>query len=137
MSEPTSAERPFPRVDILFGGEPAQPLVDPAPRIRRLSWLLAVAIPLDALGVTCFTGVPGAFLTLWAYLLADAEAAQVQAGRYPEGPSGGRILRLRSLAAWAMAFTIFSFVVQIALFWWGFYDVFYRPVLVRLLSPGG
>jgi hypothetical protein len=36
-----------------------------------------------------------------------------------------------------MVFTILSFVAQIALFWGGFYDVFYRPVLVRLLSPVG
>lgn len=137
MSDAASQEPAFPRVEVLFGGEPPAPLVDPAPRLRRLTWLLAVAIPLDLLGVTCFTGVPGAFLTLWAYLLADAETAQVSAGRYPEGDASARARRLRTVAAWAMAFTIVSFVVQIGLFWWGFYDVFYRPVLVRLLSPGG
>lgn len=124
-------------MDVLFGGEPPAPLVDPAPRLRRLAWLLAVAVPLDLLGVTCFTGVPGAFLTLWAYLLTDAEEAQVAAGRYPEGTAVAQVRRLRTVAVWAMAFTIVSFVVQIGLFWWGFYDVFYRPVLARLLSPVG
>ena len=127
----------FPRVEVLFGGEPPRALVDPAPRIRRLTALLALAIPLDLLGITCFTGVPGAFLTLWAYLMADGEAAQVKAGRYPDGPSAARMLRLRTVSSWAMVFTILSFVAQIALFWGGFYDVFYRPVLVRLLSPAG
>jgi hypothetical protein len=130
-------EQGFSRVDVLFGGEPPRALVDPTPRIRRLTVLLAVAIPLDLLGITCFTGVPGAFLTLLAYLMADGEVAQVKAGRYPEGPSASRMLRLRTVSAWAMVFTILSFVAQIALFWGGFYDVFYRPVLVRLLSPVG
>lgn len=128
-------ERPFPRVDALFGGEPALPPLDPAPRLRRLAVLLAVAIPLDLLGITCFTGVPGAALTLWAYLSADSEQALVQAGRYPDALSAARLGRLRQVALWAMVFTVCSLVLQIVLFTTtDFYGAVLLPVVDRLLA---
>lgn len=134
MSDGTS-ERPYPRVDALFDGEPALPALDPAPRLRRITLLLLVAIPLDLLGVTCFTGVPGALLTLWAYLSADAEQALVDAGRYPEGAMVRRLGRLRAVALWAMVLTITLLVVQIVLFTTtDFYGMLLLPVVDRLLA---
>jgi len=127
--------RPFPKVDALFGGEPALPLLDPGPRLRRMVVLLVVAIPLDLLGITCFTGVPGALLTLWVYLSADNEQALVDAGRYPEGPAADRLARIRKVALWAMVFTIVSLVVQIVLFTTtDFYGMLLLPVVDRLLA---
>ncbi len=127
--------RPFPRVDALFGGEPALPPLDPTPRLRRILLLLAVGIPLDLMGVTCFTGVPGALLTLWAYLLTDAEQALADADRYPDASSVESLGRLRRLARWAMVFTIGSLVLQIFLFTaTNFYGAVLLPVVERLLA---
>ena len=131
----TDEERPFPRVDELFGGEPALPPLDPAPRLRRLVLILVVAIPLDLLGITCFTGVPGAVLTLVAYLSADSEQALVDAGRYPDEATALRLARIRRVALWAMAVTICSLVVQIVLFTMtNFYGAVLLPVVERLLA---
>ncbi len=128
--------RTFPKVDALFGGEPPLPPLDPTPRLRRLAVLLAVAIPLDLLGITCFTGVPGAAITLWAYLVADSEQALADAGRYANDRHRARLARLRSVALWAMAFTIVSLVVQIVLFAaTDFYSALLLPLVDRLLAP--
>ncbi|MEC8422981.1 MAG: hypothetical protein VX000_04340 [Myxococcota bacterium] len=99
------------RVDALFAGEPPPPPVSAGPRIRRLQRLLAVAIPLDLLGIPCWTGVPGAVLTLWAYLQADAEMARIDAGVYA-GEDAASLLRLRSIATWSLYFCVASFLVQ-------------------------
>jgi hypothetical protein len=127
-------ERAFPKVDALFDGEPPLPPLDPTPRLRRLTALLVVAIPLDLLGITCFTGVPGAFLTLVAYLQADAEQALVDAGRYPSERQAVRLKRIRQLALWMMVFTLVSLALQVFLFaTTDFYTGTLLPLVERLL----
>jgi hypothetical protein len=102
---------PFPKVDALFAGEPPAKPMPAGPRIQRLQRILAVAIPLDLLGIPCWTGVPGAALTLWAYLQADAEMARIEAGAYA-GEDAARLLRLRTVSTWALYFCVVSFLVQ-------------------------
>ena len=127
-------ERAFPKVDALFDGEPPLPPLDPAPRLRRLTLLLAVAIPLDLLGITCFTGVPGALLTLVVYLQADAEQALVDAGRYPSPEAIARLVRIRRVALWMMVFTLISLALQVVLFvGTDFYTGTVLPLVDRLL----
>ena len=115
------------RVDALFSGEPARPTVPAGPRIRQLSLVLAVAVPLDLLGIPCWTGVPGAILTLWAYLSADAEMARIEAGTY-SGEDAARLLRLRSIATWALYFCVASFLGQA----WLLSTQFYTSMLAAL-----
>ncbi len=122
----------YPKVDALFEGEPPAPPPDPGPALRRLRVLLAVAIPLDLLGIPCWTGVPGAVLTLWAWLRADAEAARVREGAYDDDLAAD-FLRLRAWAAWALGFSILSLVVQA----WLLTTPFYALLLVRALDALG
>ena len=102
----------FPRVDALFAGEPPAPPLDGGPVRRKLGRILWAAIPLDLLAIPLWTGVPGALLTLWAWLVADSEARRVEDGRYGEEDSAA-ILRLRRLARGALIFILLSFVVQV------------------------
>jgi hypothetical protein len=102
---------PMSKVEALFAGEPPPAPLVAGPRIRRLQGILAIAIPLDLLGIPCWTGVPGAVLTLWAYLQADAEMARIDAGVYA-GEDAARLLRLRSISTWALYFCVVSFLVQ-------------------------
>lgn len=107
----TTAGRPWPKVDALFDGEPPPPPIDAAPRVKRLKLILAIAIPLDALGIPCWTGVPGALLTLWAWMRADAEVAHIQAGQY-DAEHAATLMRLRAIAAWALGLCVVSLLVQ-------------------------
>ena len=115
MSEPTGEpgdpDRVVSKVDALFAGEPPPAPLAAGPRIRRLQGILAIAIPLDLLGIPCWTGVPGAVLTLWAYLQTDAEMARIDAGVYA-GEDAARLLRLRSISTWALYFCVVSFLIQ-------------------------
>ncbi len=118
----------YPKVDALFEGEPPLPLLDAKPRLWRIQVILAFAIPLDLLAIPCFTGVPGAVLTLWAYLLTEGEVALVHAGRYASDVEAARLLRLRRLTVWAMVYTIISFIVQILFFVTSVYDLLLMQV---------
>lgn len=115
---PAVEEPPLPegmsRVDALFAGEPPRPPTPAGPVLRKLTWLLVFAIPLDALGILCWTGVPGAALTVWAWLVADAELARVEAGEY-DAADAERLAGLRTLASLALGFCVLSLVVQIYL----------------------
>lgn len=111
LAGPDAPALPASKVDALFAGEPPPAPLAAGPRIRRLQGLLAIAIPLDLLGIPCWTGVPGAVLTLWAYLQADAEMARIDAGVYA-GEDAARLLRLRSISTWALYFCVVSFLVQ-------------------------
>jgi len=126
-------ERPMSRVDALFAGEPPPVPLPAAPRIRRLERILAVAIPLDLLGIPCWTGVPGAVLTLWAYLQADAEMARIDAGMYG-GEDAARLLRLRSISTWTLYFCVVSFLVQAWLLSTSLYAGFIGSVVETLVS---
>ena len=131
--EPVADELPVSRVDALFSGEPPPVPLPAAPRIRRLERILAVAIPLDLLGIACWTGVPGAVLTLWAYLQADAEMARIDAGMYG-GEDAARLLRLRSISTWTLYFCVASFLLQAWLFSTSFYAGFIGLVVETLVS---
>lgn len=124
-------ETAYPTVDELFAGEPPPPPVGAGPRIRRLRRVLMVAIPLDLLGILCWTGVPGAVLTLWVWLCVDGEMARIEAGVYsPE--DAARLMRIRTLAAWTLGFCVVSLVVQIWLLSTSFYPALWG-LLARLV----
>lgn len=101
----------FPRVEALFAGEPPPPPAEAGPKIRKLKILLAIGIPLDLLGIPCWTGVIGAAITLWAWLVADAELIRIEHGEYT-GDDAARLLRLRSWTNWALGFCVVSLIVQ-------------------------
>lgn len=94
---------------------------------------------MDTLGILCWTGVPGAALTLYAYLSADAEMAHVEAGEY--GPEDAAALsRLRGIATFFLYFSVASFVVQTMLFNNGFYTAYadlIARVAMRIADLGG
>lgn len=109
------------KVDALFAGEPVKGPESAAVRIRSLTLVLAVAIPMDLLGILCFTGVPGALLTLWAWLSADGEVPRIEAGTYlPE--DAARLLQLRRIALWALVYSVASLIVQAWLLGTDFYE---------------
>lgn len=130
---PVAESSPVSRVDALFAGEPPPEPQPAAPRIRRLQRILAVAIPLDLLGIPCWTGVPGAILTLWAYLQADAEMARIDAGMYG-GEDAARLLRLRSISTWTLYFCVVSFLLQAWLLSTSAYTGFIGAVIETLSS---
>jgi hypothetical protein len=66
------------------------------------------------LGIPCWTGVPGAALTLWAWLEADAQMAAIKAGLY-NSDDAATLIRLRSFSAWALGFCVVSLLLQIYL----------------------
>ncbi len=111
----------FPRVDALFAGEPPPPPREAASTLRRLRAVLLFAIPLDALGIFCWTGVPGAALTLFAYLASDAEMAHIEAGEYSPDDAAA-LSRLRSVSTFFLYFSVVSFIIQTTLFARGFYN---------------
>lgn len=110
----------FAKVDALFAGEPPA-VVDLGPTLRRLRGLLLLSAPLNLAGVTCWTGVPGAILTLWAWLLADGAAAGVSEG-VVEGPEALALLRLRSFAAWNLGLAVVMLFIQASLLATPFYE---------------
>ena len=134
LSEPALPEG-MSRVDALFAGEPPKPPTPAGPVLRKMRWLLAVAIPLDAAGILCWTGVPGAALTVWAWLVADAELARIEAGEY-DSADAGRLQALRTLAAWTLGFCVLSLVVQIYLLSSDFYTRIWGAAMDLLTALG-
>lgn len=106
------------RVEKLFsGGEPEQ-------RPARSGWIkavLAVAIPLDVLGVLSCTSVPGAVMTLLAWWLVDREMALLESGviHVESAPS---LNRLKQVTVGTLTFCGVSLFVQIVLLSTGFYE---------------
>ena len=123
-----SGDPDFSRVDTLFAGEPPEPLLDAQATLRFLHRVLWIAIPLDVLAIPLWTGVPGALLTLWAWLRADAEVRQVEEGRYSD-QDGRELLRLRRVSLIALIFVLVSFAIQIWLFTKPSYTDLYRGLL--------
>lgn len=123
QTAPSPAEELNPvlsRVDALFSGDPPLPIIEAGPVLRRLRWLLALAIPLDLLGPLCWTSVPGAALTLWAWLLADGEVARAEEGNY--APADASKLRtLHNFAGVALGLVALSLFAQLVLLGSDFY----------------
>ena len=91
------------RVDRLFGGKPVG-----ESQVRRATILLAIAVPLDVLGLVTCTSVPGALLTLAAWQLAEADMKQI--------------------AFWAMGACILGFGLQLVLLSTGTYERWLRAL---------
>lgn len=124
------------KVDALFAGEPPPPPIEAAPRLRAIRAALLMALPLDLLGVLCWTGVPGAALTLWAWLQADGEMARVEAGEY-SSEDAASMMRLRSMSGWLLAFCVVSLLVQAMLLSTSFYGMLWAALedAASLLIP--
>lgn len=104
-------------VDDVFSGEaPPPPAVDGLVRVRR--WLVLATV-LDLLGPTCFTGVPGAAVTLWCWMLLEEEVQRVESGVVA---ASKRLGTLRTVCFALMLLSAASLVLQIVLFSVGFYD---------------
>lgn len=107
--------------DDLFAG--SGPPVGPPPsaRLDRARRWLGLAFVLDILGPFCFTSVPGALLTLWAWQAADEELARVESGALP-ATLAGPARNVRRLAWGLASFCAMSMTFQVMLFWIGFYE---------------
>ncbi len=119
------------RVDALFAGEPPPPQVDVRPRVRRLQVMIALALTLDVLGLLV-TVIPGAVLTLWAWLSADAEAERIEAGTYDE-KAAAAVVGIRNIARWAMVFCVICLIAQASLLHRGVYDAVWA-ILIDAVS---
>lgn len=122
------------RVDALFGGEPPPPPVDIAPRLRRLRLLVGAAVLLDLAGLL-LTVVPGAAVTLWAWLAADDEVARMEHGGYDDAAAAA-VLGLRMVARGVMLLCIACLLLQAWLLHRGFYNGAWA-VLLDLVSRLG
>jgi hypothetical protein len=79
--------------------------------LARADRLLLLSLPLHLLGVPCWTGVPGALLTLWAYLLVDGQMHHLDAGALPV-ESLARLERVKRRATGLLLFSVASFLLQ-------------------------
>jgi len=123
------------KVDALFSGEPPTPPVPAEPKLNSIRGILWVGVPLVILGVPCWTSVPGALLTLWAWLSADAEMPRIEAGDYSE-EDASRLLRLRQRASWALVLCVVTLVVQIYLLSTHFYERLWGSMTVAFNTIG-
>jgi hypothetical protein len=117
--------------DLFSGGAKAPPIADNLARIWRF---LVFATPLNLFGFACFTSVPGAFLTLWAWQLAEEEVARVESGALP-AERGASVRAARGYAFGMLVFVCFSLLGQIVLYSLGLYDA-YAQVLLQLVGWG-
>ena len=106
------------RLDQLFDGD--------SNRSRRarlpLVWgILAVALPLNLLGVLSCTAVPGAVVTLMAWWLLDQELALHGSGMI-DPSDGPALLKLKQVTRWFLAFCGANLLLQIALLSTGVYE---------------
>ena len=118
------APSPLTRVDALFTGDPPLPRVDVSAGLKRITLLLVFALPLDGLGLLCWTTVPGALLTIWAWLAADELMALVDADQVDE-PDAGRERSDRRVAGLALGLTALSMILQLWLLSTDFYRVIF------------
>lgn len=109
------------KVDALFAGEPPPEPIAAGPKLRAIRAALLVALPLNLLGVLCWTGVPGAAITLWAWLQADGEMPRVEAGEYLS-EDAANMMRLRTMAGRLLGFCVLSLVLQAYLLTTSFYS---------------
>lgn len=126
--EPLGEEDPdTDRVDALFaGGGPGGTRTRPG-RSRQILALLSIATPLNLAGTVTCTVIPGALLTLWAWVLARRELAILEHGELPVRETQ-RIGRLERFAAWMLGACAVLLCVQVYLLATGTY----QALLLRL-----
>ena len=100
------------RVDALFSGEPERAPQSTTVRLRSIRRLLGLALPLVVLGIPCWTSVPGALLTIGAYLIADGEMARVEAGLCSDEEISA-LRRYRRLATRMLYACVVTLVIQL------------------------
>ncbi|MEL6349441.1 MAG: hypothetical protein AAFV53_40435, partial [Myxococcota bacterium] len=118
------------KVDALFAGEPPPPPIEATPRLRTIRNALIVALPMNLLGIPCWTGVPGAALTLWVWLQADSEMARVEAGQYASDDAA-LMMQYRAASGWLLAFCVVSLLTQIYLLTGSFYTDLWGSLIGR------
>ncbi len=117
-------------LDEPFGGANAsEPTTPPPARVRAL---VIAGFVLTVLGPTCFTGVPGAGLALWAWYRADEDLARAEAGALPPEAEAS-VRKERRVAFAGVVFAMVLLVIQLSLFARGAYDV-YVAFLAGLLN---
>ncbi|MCP4809380.1 MAG: hypothetical protein GY884_28925 [Proteobacteria bacterium] len=104
------------RVERLFGGAHRGTRA-----IRRAEILLAVAIPLDVLGLITCTSVPGALMTLGAYQMAERQMKRIEVGELSV-EHAPRVVRIKKVAFWAMVGCVAGFAIQLFLLSSGAYE---------------
>ena len=100
-----------PRVDGLFAGDPPPGSTELSAVLVKAQLLLFISLPLNLLGVPCWTGVPGALLTLWAYLLVDGQMHHALADKLPADLLH-QLHRVKRQATALLVFCAVSFIVQ-------------------------
>lgn len=104
--------------DELFSSEAPRPVAD---RLTKATVILGIAVPLNLLGVTCFTGVPGAILSIWGWYIAEEELQRVEVGALPaDREKAAR--RVRTFGFTQLGIASVSLLAQLVLFGIGFYD---------------
>jgi hypothetical protein len=117
------------KVDALFEGDPPVEPVAAAPKLRSIRGILWVGTPLVLLGLPCWTSVPGAVLTLWAWLATDAELPRIEAGEYSEADAV-QLLRLRRQASWTLILCVLTLILQVFLLNTRFYERLWGSMIV-------
>lgn len=110
------------RVDRLFGGGPSG-----ASRMRQAKVLLAIALPLDLLGLVTCTSVPGALLTLAAWQIAESEMKRIEDGELSVEHAPA-IALIKKVSFWAMGACIAGFALQLFLLSTGAYERWLRAL---------
>jgi hypothetical protein len=119
------------RVDILFSGNLPSPPKDHGPRLNKIEQTLWAAIVLNVLGIPCWTSVPGAILTLWAWLATAPDAESPISD--PMSPSDTeRLARLRKRANITLVFCVVALIVQIVLLSTTFYERLWGSMSVAI-----
>ena len=119
----------YDKVDALFDGDPPAPPVPAEPKLRSIRGMLWVGTPLVVLGVPCWTSVPGAVLTLWAWLATDAELPRIEAGEYSQ-EDAAKLIGLRRQASWILILCVVTLILQIFLLNTRFYERLWGSMVV-------
>ena len=106
------------RVDKLFGGTPGPGRPS---RGRLATALLAVAIPMNVVGVVTCLSVPGALLTLAAWQVAETDMQRIEAGELGV-EHAPRLVQLKKVASWTLVGCAAVFALQLWMLSTGRYE---------------
>jgi hypothetical protein len=98
--------------------------------------LVGLAVAMDLLGLLV-TVVPGAVMTLWAWLAADGEVARIEAGGSYDEDAIASVLGMRNLARWAMLFCVVCLLAQAWLLHQGFYNMVWAVLMQTAVGIWG